>query len=307
MINNNAQLIYISNIMFFLSMGSSMLSTSQLVLNLSPQTSHRIVSWSISGATIVWTLVAVFSFAFQCGLPNTWDFVNGQCYNQKALYTFIASANLVVELGLILQPTVVIWNLQLALRHKLKIIACFCGRSMYATIFLVSRRYANCLFSVAVGLLGLMISLWMSGSNEETMLFYGVTLSTVLVDNLSIMAASIPYLKPFLQGLEHSMTRIEMAPPQIEEAYALGSKNNVSRNRKSTISTTQIRPMRESEESESEESSSEPKTLHSDQQPILSEIRSADASHFRGVIMHTSEYSVESHPAEIVSVYNSKR
>ena len=120
--------------MFFLSTGSSMLSTSQLVLNLSPQISHRIVSWLISSATIVWTVVAFFSFAFQCGLPNPWDFINGQCYNQKALYTIIASANLVVEFGLILQPTVVIWNLQLALRHKLKIIACFCGRSMYAAI-----------------------------------------------------------------------------------------------------------------------------------------------------------------------------
>lgn len=152
-----------------------------------------------------------------------------------------------------------------------------------------------------------MVSIWLSGSNEKTMLFYGVTLSTVLVDNLSIMAASIPYLKPFLQGLKHSMTRIEMAHPKIENAYVLGRNSNVSKNPKSTMATSQTPTVREFEELESEESLSNLKTSNSDQQPILSEVRSQSTNHFRGIIMNTSEYSIESHPAGTMGVYNSKR
>ena len=83
----------------------------------------------MTGITIIWTVVAVTGFAFQCKFPHTWDFVQEKCFDKKAFYTIIAVFNMIIEVGLVLQPAVVVWNLQLATKKKVIVILCFFGRA----------------------------------------------------------------------------------------------------------------------------------------------------------------------------------
>ena len=105
-----------------------MLSITDLIFHISPATRHRYIALATGAGIIVWMVIAIFGFAFQCR-PSALNMItSGQCVNREAFYTFIAIFNLGLELSLVLQPAILTWGLNMSLSRRLTVVTCFLGR-----------------------------------------------------------------------------------------------------------------------------------------------------------------------------------
>lgn len=64
---------YAATIVFFASLGFSKLAIGAFIHNLTPSKLHRRINFGICGVIGLWTVTAMLSAAFQCGLPHPWD------------------------------------------------------------------------------------------------------------------------------------------------------------------------------------------------------------------------------------------
>ena len=80
-------------------------------------------------STLVWTLVAVLGSVFQCHPPQVWDVSNGVCIDRVAFYTVLETTNIALEIGLISQPILITWDLQLRSKQKAVVICSFLART----------------------------------------------------------------------------------------------------------------------------------------------------------------------------------
>lgn len=49
--------------------------------NLTQTANDRFFGLFAAIATATWAVVSIFGTAFQCSVPNTWDFWNGKCFD----------------------------------------------------------------------------------------------------------------------------------------------------------------------------------------------------------------------------------
>lgn len=124
----HAQLVFTFNVLFFLSLGSSMLSITDLIFHISPVSRHRYVALATGVGIIIWMAIAIFGFAFQCRPSAVNLFTSGECINREAFCTFIAMFNLCLELSLVLQPTILTWALNMPISRRITVVTCFLGR-----------------------------------------------------------------------------------------------------------------------------------------------------------------------------------
>lgn len=110
------------------SVAFSMLSIIFLIRLLSPAEWHRKFTLGLAVGTIIWLLTGTFGFAFQCNLPNTWDYLHQQCMQRKDFFTAQATIHLFLEVLLVLHPMFLAWNLQLSASQRALIIFSFMGR-----------------------------------------------------------------------------------------------------------------------------------------------------------------------------------
>ncbi|KNG83808.1 hypothetical protein ANOM_008008 [Aspergillus nomiae NRRL 13137] len=74
-----------------------------------------------------WTALAVFGFAFQCQTPR-WQYFPSRCLGEGAIMYPIVAINMLVDLALVALPTVMLWNVQMPLARRVKLIATFASR-----------------------------------------------------------------------------------------------------------------------------------------------------------------------------------
>ena len=69
-------------------------------------------------------------------LAANWDrtIPGAKCGNMRAVFISVGTINLILDVGVIILPMPVLWNLQLALRKKLGLTAIFGIGAMYASI-----------------------------------------------------------------------------------------------------------------------------------------------------------------------------
>ena len=126
------------NVLFFASLCSSMLSVLSLIRNLSPVALHRKANLVMIVSTLVWTLVAVLGSVFQCHPPQVWDVSNGVCIDRVAFYTVLETTNIALEIGLISQPILITWDLQLRSKQKAVVICSFLARTAWVSFVVLS-------------------------------------------------------------------------------------------------------------------------------------------------------------------------
>jgi hypothetical protein len=59
----------------------SKLSLVVFIRGLTPSAKDKWLARGVETIVYVWAVVVIFGTAFQCSLPRTWDFQNGQCFN----------------------------------------------------------------------------------------------------------------------------------------------------------------------------------------------------------------------------------
>ncbi|KAL8709201.1 MAG: hypothetical protein Q9220_006081 [cf. Caloplaca sp. 1 TL-2023] len=139
----------------------------------------------------------------------------------KSVTSFWASyhiLNILTDLGLIALPWIILLGLQVQVKRKAVIIACFSARILCVIVTIVQIYY---LFSRTVGTHDLPFDLWL------------VALMGEVVIALSIITACIPYLKPFMEALETGMIAaggvvVTSSQAQSPSAYGYYRQNSTS-------------------------------------------------------------------------------
>ncbi|KAH8667645.1 hypothetical protein BGZ60DRAFT_528935 [Tricladium varicosporioides] len=182
---------YAANILWLVSQCSSKLSVGFLIRMISPTTLNERVTRGVMISTFLWGMITLIVLLFQCQVPQVWRFFGGKCINRSIFWIFTNVIGIFLDGALIILPVLVVWNLHVSKRHKIVVVACFATRvfTMGSLIFQ----------SIAL------TRAWSSNDPLFETWLVAVASSTSL--NLGIITACVPYLKPFLDGLESGMIR----------------------------------------------------------------------------------------------------
>ncbi|KAI1453746.1 hypothetical protein F4805DRAFT_358347 [Annulohypoxylon moriforme] len=182
---------YASNILSIASQAMSKLSLVFYIRVLSPIAIHRVLCWVLMGAILLWMLTSVIVLLFQCNTPSFWDFITNTCLNRLAMWYYINITNIVIDICLIVLPVTVVWQLQTRFKRKLVVMTCFTTRIL--TIAAVGWQIYE--------------TQTLADYADATFTYWAFVLAMTLAQNLGVMTASIPYLKPFLDSLESGLIR----------------------------------------------------------------------------------------------------
>lgn len=75
------QNLFAGSLLYILSLVFSKLSLAVFIGSLTPSSKDKWLARVAEAIVYVWAIVAIFGTAFQCSVPRTWDFWNGQCFN----------------------------------------------------------------------------------------------------------------------------------------------------------------------------------------------------------------------------------
>ncbi|KAI1465381.1 uncharacterized protein F4812DRAFT_438498 [Daldinia caldariorum] len=182
---------YAANVLFVASQAFSKLSVIFFIRVISPIDFHRILTLILTVATLAWASSSVLMLIFQCDTPGTWRILGDNCINQNAMWNYINTVDIVLDFCLIWLPFVVVWKLQTHLKRKIAVISCFATR----------------ILTIAALIWQMIESQKVSNHQDATFAYWLIGVAMTLAQNLGIMTASAPYLKPFLDSLESGMIR----------------------------------------------------------------------------------------------------
>ncbi|KAI1510817.1 hypothetical protein Ptr86124_009938 [Pyrenophora tritici-repentis] len=154
-----------------------------------PFTTHRRMLYGTSAITVFWGLSAVFLIAFQCPSPHRSNITNPQCIDIRAVRIFIASMNIVTDLALAIVPTLMVLPLQLSPEKRLTLLIGVWSRIivMFACAGQVYYIYA------------------LPPNGDLLNAIWRVVVAGQVIQVASIMASTVPFLKPFMMSLDSSL------------------------------------------------------------------------------------------------------
>ncbi|OQE07278.1 hypothetical protein PENVUL_c014G03190 [Penicillium vulpinum] len=112
---------YAAHILLILVLSLSKMSTILLVWKLTPSMSLRRSCVVTAGMVVGWSIFGVLSIAFQCELPDLWLYSPERCAGKGALFYPIAVVNVLTEIIIIVQPFIMMRNVQMVWHKRMKI------------------------------------------------------------------------------------------------------------------------------------------------------------------------------------------
>ena len=77
---------YASSLLYIISLYFSKLAVLVLIKAITPVKRDKRVVHILAAAISVWAIVALFATSFQCSLPETWNYVGGDCFNRVSIF-----------------------------------------------------------------------------------------------------------------------------------------------------------------------------------------------------------------------------
>ncbi|KAI0457283.1 hypothetical protein F5B21DRAFT_464951 [Xylaria acuta] len=177
-------------------------SISASIQQLSPSATHQSLDCVLRIVVGLWLLSAVLTTLFQCALPKPWDYVNNpHCINRRAWWTYVSVVNIGTEFFIVALYFLIIGNLRMSLARRSVVLLIFSTRLLIIGIALAQLA----VFFDAFPSFDLTMDLWLPTILNQA------TLSA------SVVTASIPYLRPFMESLQSGVARVENLPGSEEE------------------------------------------------------------------------------------------
>ncbi|KAL4895746.1 hypothetical protein BDV59DRAFT_191657 [Aspergillus ambiguus] len=210
---------YSANILFICSMCSSKLALTRFIYGLTPASLDRRIAVGLEVFIVLWAVAGIFSSAFWCRPPQTWDYLHGQCFNIEAWWNSLGAVDILSEAGIIAQAVTVIGRIQTNIRKK----------AVLASVFIIR------IFVIIAILCQLIYSRKTLNTTDPTLDTWPVTISTQMVQCLSAITACSPQFKPFLDSLRSTGMRVD-GMSRYNKSYGYGSQS-ASRARTTTANT----------------------------------------------------------------------
>ncbi|KAF2644022.1 hypothetical protein P280DRAFT_546874 [Massarina eburnea CBS 473.64] len=178
--------IYAFTILFVIGQFFAKISIVCFVIALTPDRTHRYLSFGLGAISGIWMLTSVFGFAFQCDAPETWKFIGHQCIDRLKFYTFVEIFNVCLDTMLALFPSFIIFGLQLDTKRKVITISFFMSRILV----------------VGASVTQLVV---IYSRTDDPFLSWTFALLVTIIQTFGIVTACGPYLKPFLDSINSGM------------------------------------------------------------------------------------------------------
>ncbi|KAF2462281.1 hypothetical protein BDY21DRAFT_10984 [Lineolata rhizophorae] len=211
--------IYAANFLSIFAMVFAKFSVILLYVRLAPHQSVLGIS-CLYGLVTIWFLFSLFGTAFQCGMPNPWDYLPSHCASKGRLAYPIIILNAVSDaiLSLYILPT--IWHLNVSLQMRLAVIASFSLRFL----------------AVGAAIAQLIFTIHALDSEDQTRAALDAVLLLIVTTHLSVITAAIPRIHSFLADLQTGHMGAGMTQREIELSNgASGSSNAKSKASRFTI------------------------------------------------------------------------
>ena len=125
-----AQFLYAGQILAILSLSTAKLSAAYLIVTIKPFRILWIACMAVLGAVAAWTVAGVTSLAVQCDIPRPWQFEEGRCVDQWALYAGLSAISVLIDVTLVIVPIVLVHQVQLSISKRITITMLFSSRIM---------------------------------------------------------------------------------------------------------------------------------------------------------------------------------
>ncbi|PWY92270.1 hypothetical protein BO70DRAFT_327359 [Aspergillus heteromorphus CBS 117.55] len=216
--------LYAAYLLYIISLSFAKLSALAFMTFLMQRT--RKMEWVFTGLIVVWAISAEFALAFQCGFPNPWDLAKHNCFDREAWWLYFGVTNILSEFALIVIPSLLVLHIQMADSKKVVVICCFLTRLSVVGAIIVELVYRD------------------SSKNAEDPLLelWKVAVCIQLIQSFAILAACIPHLKPFMDGLQSTGLRLYYLPGETSRQgdYNYGSRGKTVGHQLSGLAGTAV-------------------------------------------------------------------
>ncbi|KAL7622855.1 hypothetical protein AAE478_006534 [Parahypoxylon ruwenzoriense] len=203
---------YAGELLFIIALGLAKLSVCAGLTALSPDTGHRRLTSVFVTSVIVWTVVAFFGTAFQCGAHGPWESGDDiRCLDKRSFLEYVAISNILTDAALIALPAAVIFPLKMAIRTRVIVLFFFSVRILAIIATICQLIYIPRLFE-----------------DDSTLRSFPYYLCMQLVQFASISAACAAYFWPFLRSLRSGLLAADNKAFTSE--YALSKLRGTARN-----------------------------------------------------------------------------
>ncbi|KKK21965.1 hypothetical protein AOCH_001866 [Aspergillus ochraceoroseus] len=184
---------YSASFLYTMSLYFSKISISAFIRNLTPVDKDHLLATILQILITVWMVVAVLGTAFQCKVPNPWDYIEGKCIQLVGWHYFLSATNIATDLLLITQALFLIFRIQASLQKK----------AVFASIFMTR------IFVIAAIIADIILTHDTAQSHDQTFNDFKVTITMQTIQCTSIVTACWGQLKPFLNQFKSNGLRIQ--------------------------------------------------------------------------------------------------
>jgi len=201
---------YAAELLYIPTMAFAKLSTAWLLYQITPDVNHRRMVTILLVVAAIWAFTTELAAAFQCASPQFSLILSRNCDNQNALWTYFGVFSIIIDVSIMALPVIILHGSQMSLKRKSIVVGAFWSR-----ICLVIATIARLIYIHKS-----------PNSFAQQHNIYALIICTQVEQNLSVITATIPYLKPFFESLESGMMRNDDAGRSTQnssERYALRS------------------------------------------------------------------------------------
>ncbi|KAH7137005.1 hypothetical protein B0J13DRAFT_677762, partial [Dactylonectria estremocensis] len=186
---------YAADILFIVALMLAKISATRAIWDMAPRERRRLI-FATEILIGLWALSSVVASMFKCSLPEPWDYVNGQCFNQFAFWIYVDGLNIVTDLvitGILFEMFI---KLKTSTSKKVLVIGVFGSRIFIIPPVMCHMYY----YKHAID------------SNNPIFSMWKPTVIIQVIQCLSVMATCIPYLKPFMDSLNSGQMKAGELP-----------------------------------------------------------------------------------------------
>ncbi|CAI6337603.1 unnamed protein product [Periconia digitata] len=177
---------YANKLLYIATLALAKLSIISLLMILTASDLHRNMGIALTAMIALWGLVSEFTAAFQCGIDRPWQYsdTTDKCLSMIKVWLGVAVGNMITDLFLVLFPIHIILTLQMSMKKKITILCFFGSRSLDIVATAIQLSYVPDFHSP-----------------DPTRALWTWTLTTQVIECLTILTSCVPYLRPLLEDL----------------------------------------------------------------------------------------------------------
>ncbi|KAL4816100.1 hypothetical protein BDW67DRAFT_163049 [Aspergillus spinulosporus] len=237
---------YAASILYIASLCLSKLSLSRFIHTLTPVHRDHLLAAVLQVAIAILGVTGIIGTAFQCRIPQPWDYWWQKCFDLCAWAYFLSAANIATDVAIIVQALLLIFGIQAAWKKKFMFASIFLSRILLvlphsSSLLLRSSKCQSLgkfrlttkqLPSVIIPLIAEMVFTHEARNPDSDDPTYASCLAQIasqIVQSMSILTACWGQVNPFLNQLKSNGLRIRGV--EYQSSAGTGGKGQASASR----------------------------------------------------------------------------